>query len=172
MPTPEQLPQAKPINTRSAHNVKLWIVQGIAEGRLKKCWNLGIDMVDVQKKDAPAEDVGRSYFVPVCRHDSFETRYGYMDDNQHLTLLQRSLHTNPISCPKNCTYYENVKWGWLKSNAARVLKNLHVVLKGYAALPWQTQVTIIAAPALVLILWKSPKWVPLIVSLLKAIWGK
>ena len=87
MSTPEQLPPAKPINTRSAHNAKLWVVQGIREGRLKNCWNLDIDIVDVHKKDSE-EDVGRSYFVPSCLHNSFETRYGYMNDSQHLTLLQ------------------------------------------------------------------------------------
>jgi len=146
----------------------------MASGRLKKCWNLTINRVDPKNVESGIE-TGESFYVPFCECNSFEGPIAYLDDHTRLGFLRRQLSTDPVSCPKNCTMYEHRKWGWIKSKAKRIRVLYDVMeklLKGYAALPWQTQITIIVAPALVLILWKSPKWVPLLVSLLKAIWGK
>ena len=178
MPTPSQPPQPEPpkprIETRSLHNVELWVREGVAAGRLKKCWNLRIKMVLPQEIESGME-TEESFFAPFCECNSFEGPIAYLDDHTKLGFLRRQLNTDPVSCPKNCTMYANRKWGWIKSQLKKITVLYDVMerlLKGYATLPWQTQITLIVAPALVLILWKSPKWVPLIISLAKAIWGK
>lgn len=117
-------------------------------------------------------DTGESYFVPSCWQHSFESSFSHADDETQLSLLQYSLHTDPVSCPKNCTYYQNRRWGWVRSRTARIFQGLYdtarELLKGFAGLSWQTQVAFIVLLVLVI----SPKWVPLVISLAKAIWGK
>jgi len=52
------------------------------------------------------------------------------------------------------------------------MRFIKAMLKGYAALAWQTQVTIVGVPAVLSILCKTPNWVPQIIALAKALWGK
>jgi hypothetical protein len=171
---PANTPTPKPyLHTRSAHNVKLWIKQAVTEGRLKDCWNLGIDRVETkEEEDGNMVDTGESYFVPVCSHQSFESNFAHIDDDSQLAILQHNLNNAQISCPKNCTYYTNRKWGWLWFTAKRIIKGLYGtvqdLLKGFAGLNWQTQVALIVLLVLII----APKWVPLIISLARAFWGK
>jgi hypothetical protein len=171
MSSPQQPPAF--FSTRSAHNVLLWIRQGIAEGRLKKCWNLDIQKIGKRKEEkGEMVDTGESYFIPVCRHQSFESIFSHMNDEIQLVMLEQNLHTNPVSCPKNCTYYENRKRAWVRFTIGRIFRGFfngaRELLKGFAGLTWQTQVAIIVFLVLVV----SPKWAPILISLAKAIWGK
>ena len=112
------------------------------------------------------------YFVPGCAHHSFESYFAHISDDMQLEILQHNLGNDPISCPKNCTFYENHRWGWTKHNTRRIVAGLYgairELLKGFAGLPWQTQISIVGLFVLIV----SPKWVPLLISLAKAIWVK
>jgi len=165
------------LETRSAHNVRQWINQAVKERRLKDCWNLYISIVEPRiETHGRVTDAGDSFFIPTCKHQSFESQFAHLTDDQQSEVLRHSLCIDPVSCPKNCTYYENHRWGWTKSTAKRLFVGIYdaikAVLKGYAALPWQTQVAILAVPVLLVILRKSPNWLSPMLSLLKAIWGK
>jgi hypothetical protein len=174
---PASPPPPKPyIHTRSAHNVKLWIRQAIANGRLRKCAHLGIDEITVREEiEGKVTDAGDSYFVPSCRHHSFESNFAREDDEMQLHILRHSLNSDPVSCPKNCTYYENDRWASVKFNVRKVLNGLYdaarALWKAFAGVTWP-QVVVIAMLALIIILLKAPQWVPLLISLGKAIWGK
>ena len=185
MPSPSQpvppnppLPPANAptiIDTSSPNNVKLWIRKGIVEGRLRDCANLGIHQIETIAEGLDGKQTS-SFFVPNCDHRSFISNHSHLSDESQVQFLQWSLHTNPLSCPKNCTFYENRHWVDFKSGGVWPIRNLfrltQVMLKGYATLPWPTQVTLITLPTLLLILWKSPSWVPQIIALAKALWGK
>lgn len=171
-------PTPKPwINTRSAHNVRLWIRENIKEGRLKNCRYLLIHRVQIGEndpKDPKGElvDTGRSFFVPNCGHHSFESKFAHLSDDSQLHILESSLNQDPISCPKNCTYFESRSWGNVKFLISHSVRWLCIsvvkVWKEFAALSWQTQIAIIG----LLVLLISPRWAPLIVSVAKAVWGK
>ena len=106
----------------------------------------------------------------------FISIHSNLSDESQAEFLKWSLNTNPLSCPKNCTFYENRRWNDLKTRVAFPFTGLFrftkAMLKGYAALAWQTQITIIGVPAILLTLWKAPSWVPQIIALAKAVWGK
>jgi len=155
--------------------------QGIRGGGLKHCVNLDLDVVQlVEAKEIPRDGGGEkhnySYFIPNCKHRSFVSNIGHLSDEMQVEFLRYSLGSNPLSCPKDCTFYENYRWAKFKWNVARpfafAFRVSKALLKGFAGFAWQTQVTLILAPALLLILWKSPNWVPQIISLAKALWGK
>ena len=141
-PSPASPPKPL-INTRSAHNVQLWIKQGIAEGRLRRCWNLDIDIVEPRERTANGEMVesGESYFVPSCRHHSFESNISYASDEVQLRVLQHGLQTADLSCPKNCTYYRSKRWGMLSQGGKNIAAQLYsaggALLKGFAGLSWE-----------------------------------
>ncbi|SRR6266702_23399 len=169
------------INSSSAHNVRLWIRQGIRDGRLKHCVSLDLDVVQIiesegRPRDGEGEKHNYSYFVPSCKHRSFVSNIGHLSDEMQVEFLRYNLGSNPLSCPKDCTFYENHRWGKVKWSVARpfafAFRVSKALLRGFAGFAWQTQVTLILAPALLLILWKSPNWVPQIISLAKALWGK
>src|SRR6266581_1079192 len=112
------------INSSSAHNVRLWIRQGIRDGRLKHCVSLDLDVVQIiesegRPRDGEGEKHNYSYFVPSC---------------------------------KDCTFYENHRWGKVKWSVARpfafAFRVSKALLRGFAGFAWQTQVTLILAPAL------------------------
>lgn len=177
MSDPPQAPASSPhpyIHTRSAHNVKLWMKKAKAEGRLKNCWHLGIDkVINRALEDGKVVDEESDfYFVPGCAHHSFESNFAHISDDMQLEILRNSLGNDPVSCPKNCTFYENHKWGWIKNAVRRVFvglfDTLRGLLKGFVGMAWQTQVALIGLVVLII----APKWVPLIISLAKAIWGK
>ncbi len=182
-PPPESAkpaPQPKPyLHTRSAHNVKLWIDQAIKDGRLKDCWNLGIDkVVERQSEDGKAvEDDSENdfYFIPTCAHHSFVSDFAHTTEEIQLHILRHNLSNDPVSCPKDCTYYESRRWASTRSVIGRGLKAMLFVpgelWKAFKELTWP-QATVVGVVALIIILWKSPQWVPLLVSLAKAIWGK
>ena len=156
------------INTRSAHNVQLWIKNTIASGRLKRCWNLDIDKVIEAIPEN--EDIGLSYFVPSCRHQSFEWQPCVaISDHAQLVLLQDHLDTNPISCLKDCTYHESRSWGLIRHRTAEIVSTVYKAVIGlwkqFAALPWPTQVALIVLIVLVI----SPKWAAILISLAKAV---
>lgn len=157
------------INSRSAHNVNLWIRNAIAEGRLKKCWHLDIDKIEIKRGNGnESVDAGESYFVPSCAHQSFESTFGHVDDDTQLHVLRYSLSTDPIWCPANCTYYRNQTWGRVRFETGRIFETARNLVKGFVGLSWQTQVAMIILIVLVI----APKWVPLLVSLVRVIWGK
>jgi hypothetical protein len=176
-PAPLVPPASAPthIDTSSPNNVRVWIRNSIADGRLKLCVNLDMHQI-VETRGAPDEKETRSYFVPHCVHRSFISNHSGLSDEHQAEFLKWSLHTNPLSCPMDCTFYQNRRWADVKTRAAfpftALFRFMKAMLKGYAALAWQTQVTIIGVPALVLILWKAPSWVPQIIALAKALWGK
>ena len=163
-------PPPEPLNTRSAHNVSLWVENNIAKGRLKRCWNLDIDKVELrQEEDGKLVDSGESYFIPVCRHQSFETRFGVITDDQLESMLRYNLQSDPIWCPKQCVYYQNRKWHSIRFRTSRFFSGLYSevrgVVKGFTGLAWQTQALIV----ILLILVITPKWVPQLLSIIKAI---
>jgi len=168
------------IETSSAHNVRLWMRKSIAEGRLRNCSNLDINIVEFEEKEDPRSSVFQvhnySYFVPSCKHRSFISDVAHLGEQSQAEFLRYALCSNPVSCPKDCTYYENYRWGKLKSTIARTLgwfiQMVKSLFKGYAAFAWQTQVTLVLAAVLLLVLWKSPSWVPQLILLAKAVWGK
>lgn len=164
------------IDTSSPNNVKLWIRKSIAEGRLRGCANLDIDQIVTTTEDKLDGKQTHFYFVPNCIHRSFISNLSHLSDEEQAEFLQWGLHSNPLACPKDCTFYENRRWADVKASLAwpftSFFRFTKALLKGYAALAWQTQVTIIGVPALLLILWKAPNWVPQIVALAKALWGK
>lgn len=176
-PQPSATPKVAPyVDTSSPNNVRVWIRKSIAEGRLKDCANLNLYQVDETVDDKIEGKNTYSFFVPRCDHRSFISIYGSASDERQDEFLRASLSINPISCPKNCSFYENRRWAAFKSALLKPFlvlgRSVRAAWKGYAGLPWQTQVTLIAAPALILILWKAPNWVPQIIALAKALWGK
>jgi hypothetical protein len=177
-PAPPVPPENAPtyIDTSSPNNVRVWIRRGIAEGRLKDCANLGIDQIIKTRESAEERVQKYSYFIPNCVHRSFVSNHSHLSDESQGDFLRYSLQTNPLSCPSNCCYYENRRWSDLKSRVrfpfVALFRFAKAMLKGYSTLAWQTQVTLIAVPGILLILWKAPNWVPQIVALAKALWGK
>jgi hypothetical protein len=150
--------------------------KGIKEGRLKHCINLDLDVVQSAVSEGNGEKHNYSYFIPACRHHSFISRIGHLSDEMQAEFLQYNLGSDPLACPKDCTFYENYWWWKFKSIVIQpfvfVSRITKALLKGFAGFAWQTQVTLILAPVLLLVLWKSPNWVPQIISLAKALWGK
>jgi hypothetical protein len=147
-----------------------WLRKSIKAGRLKDCWNLGIDKIEPQSQDdGKSVDCGESYFVPSCKHQSFESPFAAMSDEVHENILRHSLNTDPVSCPKNCTFYENRRWGQIRHAAttglSAIYKTTSGTLKGFATLPWATQVALI----ILILLAISPKWAPLLLSIVKAL---
>jgi hypothetical protein len=185
MSTPANTPTPpKPVpnvDSNSAHNVRLWMRQGIREGRLKHCINLDLDVVQFveiegRQRGGEGEKHNYSYFIPNCKHRSFVSNISHLSDEMQAEFLRYGLASNPLSCPKDCTFYENYRWGKFKRSVARpfvfAFRISRVLLRVFSRFAWQTQVTLILVPALLLILWKSPNWVPQITALAKALWGK
>jgi len=138
-PSPANATPSKPyINTRSAHNVNLWVNLAVTEGRIKNCCNLDIAKIDakidVKEEGEKGEWAGESFFVPTCRYQSFELPFVPIDDDTQLAFLRRNLHTNPVSCPKNCTYYKNRRWGRVRSMTGSLYEIARELLKGFAGL--------------------------------------
>jgi len=158
------------------NNVKVWIRNSIAEGRLRGCANLQIHQIVETIEDKLDGKQTHSYFVPHCIHRSFLSNHSHLSDEAQAEFLKWGLQTNPLSCPKDCTFYENPRWADFKARLTwpftALMRFMKAMLKGYAALAWQTQVTIVGVPALLSILWKTPNWVPQIIALAKALWGK
>lgn len=153
--------------------MKLWVRESITEGRLKNCWNLQIDKIDkMREEDGEMVTTGESYFAPICTHQSFESKFAHIDDDMQLAMLERNLQNAPVSCPRNCTYYQNYRWGRAKFVTKRAAtgsyNTVRSLLKGFSSLSWQTQVALIVLMVLII----SPQWVPVLISLVKAIWGK
>lgn len=175
---PAQPMPPKPfINTRSAHEVRKWLRNAVSLGRIKKCWYLEVYQYSPRKMEGgEIVDAGMSFFAPKCRHQSFEHRYTGCDDETLLSVLQYHLQDDPINCPQNCTWYRNNTWAGIRFHTWRAWKratrNARGVWKEYAGLHWQTQVALITMPTMVLILWKAPSWVPHIIALARALWGK
>jgi hypothetical protein len=167
-----------PINTRNAHYVSQWIKHSIRDKRLKDCWNLQINKYSPKEElDGEIVETGQSFFAPFCTRQSFEVdRMWGGTDHMILFALQHRLQDNPISCPADCAYYRNRRWATTKHYSRRFSKSaanaVRGLLKWFAELKWQTQVTLIGGTTLVLILWKAPQWVPALVALARAIWGK
>jgi hypothetical protein len=162
------------IQTHSADNVRKWIKQGIKNHSLKDCSNLDMDIVKLATKarfeGEPDEE--ETFFIPVCRHRSFKSNIGHLADDAQLRMLRYGLNQLPIECPKDCTFYEHRRAGWIKENTRHLFESAYTIvvdlLKGYAALQWPTQVFLI----LLVVLIVAPKWVPPLIQLVKAVTGK
>jgi hypothetical protein len=60
------------------------------------------------------EETGEKYFVPNCARRSFQWKIPGMDEEDKLSILQYHLHDDLISCPADCTFYENRRWATAK----------------------------------------------------------
>jgi hypothetical protein len=161
------------INTRSAHQVKLWIRQGIADGRLKDCWNLWLAPIDV--RDENGIDRGESYFIPACKCQSLESNFAHIDDENQMAMLQHNLGSNPVSCPKDCTCCANRKKAFARSRLKVALRYVRVGWKASVKAFFELktpQVIVIGMAVLLIVIWKAPKLLPLVESLVKSILGK
>jgi hypothetical protein len=150
------------VNTGSHHEVTAWVRSKIAAGTFKNCGHLEVSQ----------DHTGRDgvVFTPNCTRSSFEFSDRRLSQIAQFDALIRSLHTDPISCPKNCVNYvsaRRVKFNrpFLSLWAAR--RYLLVPFQWFGKLPWQTQVLLI----MLLIIALTPKWVPQMIALLKAFHG-
>jgi len=166
----------EPVHTDNRHSVSNWIKKSIEEGRLRDCFNLYIQ--DYRNIEEGGLDGTKTYtfFLPCCRQQSFVTRFIGRSNEDHAQALRFGLQVNPLSCPKDCTYYRSRRWSEFKHKAGKPFKNafewLLVVLRAYTGLPWQTQVAIIGVPVLIGVFMWAPQWVPALVALVQAIRGK
>jgi hypothetical protein len=86
-PTPPKAgpPPPSHIDSSSAHNVRLWMRQGIRDGRLKHCINLDLDVVEFAEIEGRprgdrSEKQNYSFFIPNCKHRSFVSRISHLSD--------------------------------------------------------------------------------------------
>jgi len=146
------------VNTESRHEVLFWVKTQTAEGNLKNCMYLKVNPASVV--------MGKTVFLPKCDQRSFHWKQHPAVPKMELDILLHSLHTNPISCPKDCTNYLSRR----KVNFFRRLSSLRpgAPFTWFAKLPWQTQFLLVA----LIILLVAPRWVPQLVNLFNAIHGK
>jgi hypothetical protein len=156
--------------TKSAHAVREWMQRGFKDGSLKRCSYGNIHKVDMIEThpDGRKEDIGDSVFIPVCQHSSFESNFSHLKDEMQSQLLRRSLGLVALQCPKDCTFYENRKWGWVKARKRSAIAAAAKAWKRFEALPWQTQVALVAFGVVIF----APRWSPAIVQILKAIMSR
>jgi hypothetical protein len=164
-----------PVHTSSRHEVKTWIENQIKAGRLRDCVNLYTQ--DYRAFDKGLDgDQSHVFFLPQCRQQSFISNYRDLSEEAQVRSLQYSLQNNPLSCPKDCTFYRSRQWNDFKRTAKKPFREVFewmlVALKTYGHLPWQTQCVIALGLAFAVILWKAPQWVPAIVALAQALRGK
>jgi hypothetical protein len=166
MATPPKAPVH--IDTRSAHEVKAWMEERKRDGTLKRCANLYIQYVDWM--EAP-DVLDRKVFLPDCLKHSFHWKVQGMTDAHQKSYLEHQLGQNPISCPADCNYYQRAWVQQLRSRCKRVFTPLAVPFMWFSKAVWQTQVALIVAIALIIILWRFPQWLPPLIELVKAVRG-
>jgi hypothetical protein len=145
-PTPQPTP-VQPIDKSSPNNVRVWVRKSIEEGRMKNCAHLGIgENVEIIEESGGVKQGAKhhySFFTPTCTHRSFVSLVSHLSDEQQADWLRNALGVNPLSCPKDCTFYKNSRWAYFKSAASKpfktIARNMKALMQGYTALPWQTQ---------------------------------
>lgn len=158
--------------------VQQWVDERIKSGKFKDCIHLKV----IQR--AMAVGVGSAVvcFLPQCDQRSFEWPRPRVDDQSQMDMLTRSMVQGGeiISCPANCFCFisradaelaerkaqtaaaRREKWERRRARFAGPMKNL---FGWFGKLPWQTQLLIILLGILAI----SPKWVPQLIVLIKAL---
>src|SRR5467141_3492783 len=163
------IPPASPIDTRSAHSVTVWIKERQNAGTLRRCANLTIWFFDWLEDMPKGPILNRKVFLPSCEKHSFEWVHKGLTDLQQKNLLEYGLHQNPISCPANCLYYRNKRWTKFADIGKRPWTFVALPFRWFSKASWQTQVSIVGAVTLIVVLWRFPQWLPPLVELVKAI---
>lgn len=116
----------------------------------------------------------RVLFLPWCEQDCWKWEIEAYGDRaaQREILINYLGRYKVVSCPANCALYENQTWaGWKqKVGAAWKLVGLQAVkaFRWFHSLAWQIQLAFIVLAIFAL----TSKWVPQIVTLLKALHGQ
>lgn len=160
-------PPAPPphIDTTNANAVRQWLESRRKAGAIRRCANLQI-------RPIPGDALSQHFLAPICERESFEYIYPRAPDSLKIQLLEFHLAQNPVSCPKHCSYYENLKWARFKCGCERFTARLAVPLAWFVKTDWQTRVAIIGAFVLIVVLTLFPGWIPLLTDLVNAIRGK
>lgn len=167
-----------PTDTQNLSAVKLWVEDKVASGLIKDCTHLKIISMTMSVVTGSLI----RYFVPDCDQRSLEWSCPALDDYSRREMLVHGMENGSdiIACPAKCACYESrievelAKAEAMKAAAARekrerrwarVVGPIKGVLGWFNKLPWQTQILII----LLVVLFISPRWVPQLVLLIKAL---
>lgn len=169
---------ANPTDTQNKSNVRLWVDDRIKAGKFKDCTHLKL------RQMALAVPTGSAivYFFPEFDQRSFVWLGPALDDQTRREMLVQSMEKGVaiISCPSECLCYENRAEAELaarkaqeavaakekrKRQWAHIVGPIKAVFNWFSGLSWQAQIALIFLGVLFL----SPKWVPQIVSLIKAL---
>jgi hypothetical protein len=164
-------PPASPIDTHNAHSVTVWIKERQKAGTLKRCAHLTMWFFDWLEDSPKGPILNRKVFAPSCEKHSFEWVYKGLTDEQQKNDLEFRLHQNPISCPANCLYYRNKYWARFTILCRRLWTFATLPLSWFSKAAWQTQVSIVGAITLIVVLWLFPQWLPPLIALVKEIRG-
>lgn len=160
----------KNVDTTNANAVRDWLESRIKAGAIKDCANLGIGSIPVH--DASTGELEREFFAPICKQESFEFIYLRPPMRLRMQLLEYRLDTNPISCPTKCHYYRRPGWAKIKRGLKTTGSFFAEPFAWFAKAAWQTQVSLVAFIALIVVLSLFPRWIPLLTDLINAIRGK
>jgi len=160
-------PPAPPtyIDTTNANTVRQWLESRARAGAIRRCANLQIRAI-------PSGALSQHFLAPICERESFEYIYPRAPDSLKIQLLEFHLAQSPVSCPKDCRYYENREWARFKRGCGRLAARVAVPFGWFAKADWHTQVAIIMAILLFAILTLFPGWIPLLTDLVRALRGK
>ena len=169
--TPQPAPQPKPtyIETANHHEVALWMRARVADGTFRKCDHLKLERFE-QARTEPSED-RYFFFIPICERASFKSPVGHLSEQEHWDFIRNTLPANPLSCPSDCINYCSRTRGRLKRVCSRLWNARNYLIapfKWFHEPAWQKAVALIVLAIFAF----APKWVPVIIALLKAYNGK
>lgn len=152
--------------------MRTWIDEQVAAKRFKPCAHL-ILKSQTLRMGGPSGRSTQIFFLPTCQRASFEWgRYSGMDLESQRELLCFHREFDALSCPTKCKFYRNRLAGKIIGFVPTVLRALRSFLRPpfqwFANLPGVTQVFLI----LLIVVLFAPKWIPLLIDLVKAFISK
>ena len=154
---------ASPVETRSAHTVSSWVKARLKSGMFKKCGHLVVLPVNMPPTMRRPSRLTR--FIPNCNRNSFDWKAPEFDFDDRLERRLHGLDQDPISCPKDCLYYEPRGWTKTKKLVRKIFSGIGSWFKWFLGLHWAVQVSILLLMTSAI----APHWIPPLIDLLKAL---
>jgi hypothetical protein len=158
------------LNIYSATEVQHWIEGHKRSGEFRRCSRLKT----ITRKVGTGRISVQVHFIPWCERLSFKwsvEAYGNVEMQREILANYLGRREGLVQCPANCAFYENVLWALGKQRIAglwKLRRYLAVPFRWFHSLAWQVQLALIVLAVVAL----SSKWVPPIVTLLKAFHGQ